>query len=682
MPALFDPLTKLNGIGAVRAKQFAALGLSTIYDLLSYFPRTYEDRTKLVDIAHLVPDEPACFRAVVVSSPTTAHIRKGLDITKVTVADHSARLKLTFFNQPYRADTLRYGEEYYFYGAVTGDFIGYQMNTPVVEPVSSPGVLTRRIMPVYSLTAGMTNTVVSKAVNQALDACLDTLPDVLPPDIQAQYHLPDAKTAYRAIHRPDSFEELDAARKRLIFEEFFIFSAGLQLARARRTAKAKAPYADINLSDFYAALPFSLTGAQQRAIGEICGDLRRGRAMNRLVQGDVGSGKTMVAAAAAFCAAKNHEQTALMAPTEILAEQHYASLSALLCPLGIRCALLTGSMKPAEKKAVRAAAEQGAVDLLIGTHALISDATRFARLGLVIADEQHRFGVAQRAALTEKGDAPHLLVLSATPIPRTLALILYGDLDLSVIDELPPGRKPVDTFLVGEGMRARINAFIRKQAAAGHQVYIVCPAVEESETESLKSAELWAQTLQQRVFPELRVALLHGKMKGSEKEAVMSAFKAGDFDILVATTVIEVGVDVPNATLMVIENADRFGLSQLHQLRGRVGRGSDQSYCVLFTSASDTDTLTRLKALCKTNDGFQIAETDLALRGPGDFFGSRQSGLPVFKVANLQMDLEVLKAAQSAAADFLKTADIGAPEAAPLLERIRALFSAGEHIFN
>lgn len=679
---LSDPITKLAGIGAKRAELFAKLSIHTVYDLLAFFPRTYEDRTKLTDIAHLQVDEPACFRAIVCSSPTTAHIRKGLDITKVMVADHSAKLKLTFFNQPYRADSLKYGEEYYFYGAVSGDFIGYQMNTPVVERIDSPGVLTRRIMPIYPLTAGITNTVIAKAVRQALDSCLSEMPEILPEQVRKENGLISVQEAYRTVHDPETIEDLERARKRLVFEEFFIFAAGLRLLRERRTVLNKPAYENTDLRGFAEKLPFSLTGAQKRAISEILSDFRRDTPMNRLVQGDVGSGKTMVAAAAAYCVALNGEQTALMAPTEILAEQHYASLSKLFENTPVRCGLLTGSMKASEKKAVRAKAESGEINLLIGTHALISEATQFSSLGLVIADEQHRFGVGQRAALSAKGTAPHLLVMSATPIPRTLALIMYGDLDISVIDELPPGRQGVDTYLVDETMRKRINAFIRKQVAEGHQVYIVCPAVEESEIESLKSAEVWAETLQSTVFSDLRVALLHGQMKGAEKDAIMSAFKDKEYDILVATTVIEVGVDVPNATLMVIENADRFGLSQLHQLRGRVGRGGAKSYCVLFSSATDGDTLARLKALCKTNDGFKIAEEDLRLRGPGDFFGTRQSGLPVFKVANLSLDPSILKRAQDAANRFLADTDSDSPAIQALLGRIKLLFPPESNIYN
>ena len=680
MARLFDSVRYLKGVGEARAKTFANLGISTLYDLISYFPRAYEDRSRIVPIAELQVDEPACFRAFVTTHPRTHHIRKGLDLTKLSVADETARLNLTFFNQSYVADNLEYSKEYYFYGTLSGDYMGYQITNPIFEPVEKPGVLTRRIMPIYPLTAGLHNNLISRSVQQALDACLDELPEILPAELRARYGLCDAVTAYRNVHAPASFDALARARHRLIFEEFFIFSVGLSLLRSGRSRKRREPFVLPELSEFEAALPFSLTGAQKRAIAEIEADLSGGSVMNRLVQGDVGSGKTVVAAAAAWITARNGKQAALMAPTEILAEQHARSLESLLAPLGVRIALLTGSMTAAQKRNARSAIANHEADLIVGTHALISEATDFSDLGLVIADEQHRFGVAQRAALAEKGDDPHLLVMSATPIPRTLALILYGDLELSVIDELPPGRQSIDTFLVGEDKRARMNAFIRRQVAEGHQVYIVCPAIEEGEDESLRSAEVWAETLQKAVFPDLRVALLHGKMKPAQKEAAMAAFARGEQDILVATTVIEVGVDVPNATLMVIENADRFGLSQLHQLRGRVGRGRDKSYCVLFSSNRNPETLKRLKALCKTNDGFEISREDLALRGPGDFFGTRQHGLPAFKVGSLELDMKTLQDAQAAAADFVSSEELPArPEYQPLMERIRALFAtAGE----
>ncbi len=681
MAKLTDPITILKGVGPTKAKQFAALNIYTLGDLICHFPRGYEDRTRLVTIEKLEVDKPACFKAMVMNTPRTSHVRKGLDITKVTVADHTARLTLTFFNQKYTAEQLRYGQEYIFYGAVSGDFIGYNMASPSFEALDAPPVTTRRVLPIYPLTAGLSNASVCKAVQQALALC-DPPEEIIPGPVRSQYGILSADRAYRAIHEPASMQEAELAKKRLIFEEFFVFSAGLSLMRAARSLKHTAPFENTNLQPFYALLPFTLTGAQTRAIEEIAADFRRGAPMNRLIQGDVGSGKTMVAAAAAYLAAGNHRQTAFMAPTEILAEQHYASLSRLFGPMDIQVGLLTGSMKEKEKKALRASLAEGTIDLIIGTHALLSESTVFSNLGLVITDEQHRFGVAQRSRLSGKGLDPHLLVMSATPIPRTLALILYGDLEVSILDELPPGRQQVDTFLVTEAYRPRINAFIRKQVAEGHQVFVVCPAVEESEALQVKSAELWAQTLQS-VFSDLRVCLLHGQMKGGEKEAIMADFAAGKADIMVATTVIEVGVDVPNATLMVIEDADRFGLSQLHQLRGRVGRGSAKSYCILTSHNRQPETLQRLKAFCKTTDGFRIAEEDLRMRGPGDFFGSRQSGLPAFKVADLSLDLQTLKDAQAASAQWIDTSGTAdTPESAALRSRIAALFARSEGTMN
>ena len=682
MARLSDPITILKGIGPNKAAQFAALNIHTLGDLICHFPRGYEDRTRLVTISQLEPDNPACFRAMVMNTPRTAHIRKGLDVTKVQVADHTARLNLTFFNQKFTTGQLQYGKEYIFYGAVSGDFIGYNMTSPAFEALDAPPVTTRRILPIYPLTAGISGAAMLKAVRQALAIC-DVPPEIIPESVRQQYGILPAERAYYAIHEPASMEEAELAKRRLIFEEFFVFSAGLSLMRATRAGKQTPAYENTDLTPFTAALPFSLTGAQRRAIDEIMADFRKGTPMNRLVQGDVGSGKTMVAAAAAYCAAQNRRQSALMVPTEILAEQHHASLSRLLTPLGVRVGLLTGSMKEKDKKTVRAAITEGNLDLIVGTHALLSDSTSFSNLGLVIADEQHRFGVAQRSRLSAKSSDPHLLVMSATPIPRTLALIMYGDLDVSILDELPPGRQTVDTFLVTESYRPRINAFIRKQVEEGHQCYVVCPAVEENEELNIKSAELWAETLQTAVFPDLKVSLLHGKMKGAEKEAIMGAFSRGESHILVATTVIEVGVDVPNATLMVIEDADRFGLSQLHQLRGRVGRGKAKSYCILTSHNRNTDTLQRIKAFCKTNDGFRIAEEDLKLRGPGDFFGQRQSGLPAFRVADLSCDLKTLKDAQAASAQWIDdfgTADT--PEANALRQRIASLFASASGTMN
>ena len=682
MAKLSDPITILKGVGPSKAKQFAQLNIFTLRDLICHFPRGYEDRTKLIPIEKLEADVPACFRAMVMNTPRTAHIRKGLDITRVQVADHSGRLNLTFFNNKYATEQLQYGKEYIFYGAVSGDFIGYNMTSPAFEPLESQPVTTRRVLPIYPLTAGLSNASVLKAVRQALAIC-DPPAEILPTDVRQRYGILPADRAYYAIHEPNSMAEAEMAKKRLIFEEFFVFSAGLSLMRAARAEKTTECYLNYDMAPFYSALPFTLTGAQKRAVEEILADFRKCSPMNRLVQGDVGSGKTMVAAAAAYCASINGKQSALMAPTEILAEQHFKSLSKIFEPMGIRVALLTGSMTPKEKRLVREQLASGEVNLAVGTHALLSDSTVFHNLGLVITDEQHRFGVGQRAKLSAKGADPHLLVMSATPIPRTLALLMYGDLDVSILNELPPGREPVDTFLVGESYRPRINAFIRKHAQEGHQCFVVCPAVEENEDLGVKAATVWAETLQKTVFPDLRIALLHGQMKGAEKEEAMASFARGEADVMVATTVIEVGVDVPNATLMVIEDADRFGLSQLHQLRGRVGRGKAKSYCILTTHNRNEETIKRLKALCKTTDGFKIAEEDLQLRGPGDFFGSRQSGLPTFRVANLNYDLQTLKDAQAASAQWINT--YGAsdmPEAAALRERIGDLFQRAEGTMN
>ncbi len=682
MARLSDPITILKGIGPTKAKQFANLNILTLGDLICHFPRAYEDRTRLVNIEKLEVDIPACFKAMVMNTPRTAHIRKGLDLTKVQVADHTGRLNLTFFNNRFAAEQLQYGKEYIFYGVVSGDFIGYNMTNPVFEALDSPPVTTRRVLPIYPLTAGLSNAAVLKAVNQALAIC-DPPAEILPEDLRREFGILGADRAYSAIHAPQTMAEAELAKKRLIFEEFFVFSAGLALMRAARAEKKTAPFLNLDLKPFLAALPYTLTGAQSRAVSDILRDFGSGAPMNRLIQGDVGSGKTMVAAAAAYCTANNHRQSALMAPTEILAEQHYDSLKKIFEPLGIRVGLLTGSQSVKEKRLVREAIASGEIQLAVGTHALLTDATVFDDLGLVIADEQHRFGVAQRSRLSAKGADPHVLVMSATPIPRTLALLMYGDLEVSIIDEMPPGREAVDTFLVGESYRPRINAFIRKQVAEGHQCFVVCPAVEENEDLGIKAATVWADTLQQTVFPDLRIALLHGQMKGAEKEAAMASFARGEADVMVATTVIEVGVDVPNATLMVIEDADRFGLSQLHQLRGRVGRGKAKSYCILTSHNKNQETLQRLKALCKTTDGFRIAEEDLQLRGPGDFFGSRQSGLPAFRVANLSYDLQTLKDAHAASARWIDESGASdAPEAIALRQRIGELFQRAEGTMN
>ena len=556
------------------------------------------------------------------------------------------------------------------------------MSNPVVEPEGRREI-TGRIVPIYPLTAGVSQLILSRSIRQGLTACADILPDVLPDQVRREHQLCRIEYAYENIHFPESAEALDLARRRLAFEELFLFTIGLDRLRQRREVVHVPPCGGVDMEPFYSALPFTLTDAQRRCVEEALADMRSGTPMNRLVQGDVGSGKTMVAAACVYFCVKNGRQAALMAPTEILAQQHYHGLAPLLENLGIRCALLTGSTSAKTKKSIAAQLESGEIDFAIGTHALITGSVVYQNLGLVVTDEQHRFGVAQRADLAAKGDHPHILVMSATPIPRTLALILYGDLDVSVIDQLPPGRQPVETFAVTSRYHQRVYNFIRKLVGEGRQAYIVCPMVEENEElpDERKAVTEYARKLQAEVFPDLKVAFVHGKMKPKEKDAVMAAFAAHETDILVSTTVIEVGVDVPNAAVMVIENAERFGLSQLHQLRGRVGRGKHQSYCILISDNQNEETRQRLKVMTKTSDGFKIAEEDLRLRGPGDFFGQRQHGLPGLKVADLGCDTKLLQEAQEAARKLLAE-DPDLRTCPATAERIQALFTQAADTLN
>ena len=638
-------------------KKLNKLGIYTLEDLVSYFPRAYDDRSNFKSISQLEVGELACVAATVASTPVLSHIRRGMDIVKLRVVDGAGSLNITFFNQTYMQNNLIPGEGYIFYGKVGGTKNRPEMTNPIVESEKAERRMTGRIVPVYGLTEGISQNVMIKAVEQGIKECGEKMPDPLPPKIQDRYKLARAGFAYKTVHFPKSTEELAVARKRLIFQELFILSLGLSLMRDDFTRRDGSPIKRANMDDFYNILPYKLTKAQLRTIDECLGDMEKSRPMARLVQGDVGSGKTVVAAAACYSAAKSGFQSAMMAPTEILARQHFETLSKTLEPIGVRVGLLVGAMRAKEKREVLSGLENGDIDLIVGTHALLSENVKFSRLGLVITDEQHRFGVDQRAALAEKGVMPHVLVMSATPIPRTLAMIIYGDLDISVIDELPPGRQTIDTFLVGEKMRPRIYSFIRKLVSQGRQVYIVCPMVEESEDgmSDLKSVKAYAEKMRAEFF-DLRVELVHGKMKSDEKERVMGDFSRGNTDILIATTVIEVGVDVPNATLMVIENAERFGLSQLHQLRGRVGRGKEKSYCVMFCEGGSELTTQRLKVMTETNDGFKIADEDLKLRGPGDFFGSKQHGLPELKIANFAEDVEILTQAREAA-DSVISAD-------------------------
>ena len=682
------PLRELPGVGEARAKGLEKLGLRAAGDLVGYFPRSYEDRRQVYAIAEAPVGELCCVRVMAAEEPRRMHIRRGLDVTRLKVVDDTSAMLVTFFNQGYVRQALHRGEEYILYGRV--ELLGShrQMTNPQFEGAERPWACGR-IMPVYPLTAGITNHLLAGLVEKALHE-LPPPAETLPDDLLARHRLAPAAECWRSIHFPADETALDAARRRFAFEELFYLSLGLALLRERRSRGSGPAFGETDLEGFYQLLPFTLTGAQRRALEEAAADLALARPMNRLVQGDVGSGKTAVAAGCAWLAVRSGWQCAMMAPTEILAEQHAKTLSAMLAPAGIEVGLLTGSMKVSEKRKVLSALESGALPFVVGTHALLSQGVAFHRLGLVITDEQHRFGVEQRAALAAKAGgeedfSPNVLVMSATPIPRTLALIIYGDLDVSVIDELPPGRVPVKTVLVGESKRQRMYGFVRDQVREGRQVYIVCPAVEENPEGAwdLKAVTEYARTLGEQVFPDLRVGLVHGRMKAKEKEAAMAAFTAGETNILVSTTVIEVGVDVPNASLIIIENADRYGLSQLHQLRGRVGRGKHQSWCVLVSDNRSPDTRARLKVLTQTNDGFQIAEEDLKLRGPGDFFGERQHGLPALRVADLETDTRVLKEAQDAAAEVLADdPDLARPEHRPLLEKVRRLFAEDPDRFN
>ncbi|HJC13162.1 MAG TPA: ATP-dependent DNA helicase RecG [Candidatus Agathobaculum intestinigallinarum] len=680
MPALDDSIQFVKGIGPKKAKLFEKLHIRTLRDALETYPRDYEDRTRIIRIADINAEDKYAIRAVVGTEPKVNRIRKGLTLVKCTIFDESGSLNVTYFNNPYAAALLRVGQEYVFYGKVQGWGRGRTLISPQSEKVAPDADHPGRIVPVYPLTAGLTQRDMERVTDAALAAVPGDWPDPLPEILRAKYRLLDAADAIAAIHRPQTANEVGQARRRMVFEELFLLCCGLQQLKERRKADTGIVFAQNGLDAFFETLPFSPTGAQRRAIAEIAADCASGKPMNRLVQGDVGSGKTVVAAALCALAAQNGWQAAFMAPTEILAAQHAETLAPMLEKLGISCTLLTGSMTAAQKRAALAAIETGAAQVVVGTHALIQQGVTFHRLGAVVADEQHRFGVSQRAALSAKGETPHVLVMSATPIPRTLALILYGDLDVSVLDEIPPGRSPVETYAVGQNMRKRITAFIDKQVEAGGQVYVVCPLVEEGET-GLKSAEQHAKDLQS-ALPHRRVAVLHGRMKNADKDQIMRDFAARQYDILVATTVIEVGVDVPNANLMVVEDADRFGLSQLHQLRGRVGRGTRQSYCIFFGADKGEAARERLKILCRTGDGFEIARADLAQRGPGDFFGRRQHGLPTLHIADLAADLALMQDAREEAETILQHDP--ALSGYPLLyDRVQRMFAArDDEAFN
>lgn len=667
-------ITELAGVGKKRAELYNKLGINTVGDLLEHFPRGYTDYSQTVEIQAAQVYEHAVIKAVVANKIPAARIRQGLVIYKVIVSDDSDSMTITLYNNRFAYEALELGQEYIFSGKVSGGFTRKEMNTPLFIRADEKNLLR----PVYSLTEGLTSNMLITNVTQSLAAVdAGSFTDHIPNFIRQKYHLAAYEFSLRSIHFPPDSNSAELAKKRLAFDELLTLQLGMMLMKNhnRKITGCKMSHDGNILREFQAALPFELTGAQKNAAEEIIADMCRDYPMNRLVQGDVGSGKTAVAAAAAYFAHKNGSQTALMAPTEILARQHYNTLSQLLNPLGVKVCCLTGSIPKKQRVILNEQIAAGEYDIITGTHALISETTEFKRLGLVIMDEQHRFGVNQRARLAEKGENPHRLVMSATPIPRTLALIIYGDLDISILNELPKGRQKIETFAVTAKLRQRANGFIKKQLDEGRQAYIVCPMIEEGESE-LAAAQSYAQKLIEGDFSAYNIGILHGKMSAQEKDDAMSRFKSGETQLLVATTVVEVGVDVPNATIIMIENAERFGLSQLHQLRGRVGRGSAQSYCILIAGMMNDEIRQRLKIMTETSDGFKISEYDLKLRGAGDFFGERQHGLPEMKIADAYSDRELIAAAQSAAREIMDAS----PDLSefPLLKRdVDKMFSSG-----
>ena len=668
---LDSPIRYLKGVGEKRASEFAKKGIHTVGDLLYFFPRSHEDRSKVKPIARCIEGETVCIRAKVYNLPTDRYVHRNMLISSMQVFDDSGMINLVWYNNKYVKNNFKEGEEYIFFGKISRNKQGrVQITAPVYEKAGNERY-TGKIIPLYPLTHGLSQKIVQSTMELALKEA-GRLEEYIPDAVRAKYKIAEINFAMQNIHFPTDFESYNIARERFVFEELLILQLALNSRRDKNKSCPGRVFSDVKcIRSFTDSLPFELTGAQKRTINEICRDCRSGKQMNRLVQGDVGSGKTAVAAAVVYMAVKNGCQAAMMAPTEILARQHYDSLTDMFSAAEFNVVLLTGSMKAKEKRAALEDIASGKADVIIGTHALIQDNVEFSDLGFVVADEQHRFGVEQRAKLLAKGEYPHMLIMSATPIPRTLALILYGDLDISIIDELPPGRKPVKTYSATAEMRNRVYNFIAKNIHNGMQAYVVCPLVAETENSDLKNAEDLADKLT-KAYPDIRVGLMHGKMKAADKDEVMNGFSSGDIQLLVATTVIEVGVNVPNANIMVIENADRFGLSQLHQLRGRVGRGGSQAYCILITDSDNEVTKKRMETMCISNDGFYISEQDLKLRGPGDFFGTRQHGLPEMKIANLFEDRNILKLSQEAA-KFI--ADTGIENYPALKNKCDALLS-------
>ena len=666
------PVRYLKGVGPKTAERFEKLGILTLADLLCHYPRRYLDFSRPYSIAEAPLDTECVVKAEVFAKPAGRILPGGRRMERITAGDDVSSLEVTWFNNPYAAQKLELGQEYYFQGVVTGGMLRRQMVNPQVR--TEMQIQSAPFEAVYPQTEGLTSSAIGKCVRQLLPHA-ELLPDPLPPAMLQKYRLLPKAEAVRAIHCPKTEDEAFAARRRLIYEELLILQLGIGRMKNRGAAATGAPMRPLDPEPFWASLPFSPTGAQRRAVGEILTDMAGDTSMNRLLQGDVGSGKTLVAAAAIWACIRSGYQAALLAPTEILASQHAENLNRLLAPFGMRVALLTGGMKAAVRRTTLTAIREDQADLVVGTHAILSEGVEFARLGLAVVDEQHRFGVRQRGMLAEKAENPHLLVMSATPIPRTLGLLLYGDLDISILDELPPGRKPVKTRCITGKKRRDLYGFLDREIGAGRQVYIVCPAIEDTPDGGLNAVKTYYEDVAKALLPERRVGLMHGKLKPKEKAAVMEDFKEGRLDALVSTTVIEVGVDVPNATVMVIENAERYGLSALHQLRGRVGRGAAESWCFLVSDNAGENVQKRLKFLCSTSDGFAVAQYDLETRGPGDFFGSRQHGLPTLQIADLMNDTRTLHAAQSEAALLLAEDPLlTRPEHALLAQQVQQMF--------
>ena len=640
----------IKGVGEARAKLLNRLGIYELKDLITYYPRTYEDRSIPKKIEELVDGEEALIEVMPVTRVSEVRIRRNMTILKMNARDDTGVCQMTWFNQSYLKGMFKPGEYYKFYGKVSKKGNKVEMNSPVYDKAEDTKN-TGRIIPIYPTTFKLSQTALRKIIENGLSEMNGKIDESLPEYLIDEYKLLDLNTAIKQIHFPDSFDDFNLARKRLVFEELLSMQLALLALKNQysKDVKGIAFDKDAKMSDVINKLPFSLTKAQLRVLEEIDSDMEREKPMNRLLQGDVGSGKTVVALIAAYKCVKSGYQAAIMAPTAILASQHLESFTEILKDTGIRCELLISGITKKKKEDILRRLEAGEIDILIGTHALLEENVVFKKLGLVVTDEQHRFGVRQRSIITQKGDNPDVLVMTATPIPRTLALILYGDLDISIIDELPPNRKKIETYAVTKGMDQRVNNFLKQQIDQGRQAYIVCPLVEENEEINAKSVMELAEHYKNEVFSDYRVEYLHGKMKPKEKDAIMEEFKNGNIDILISTTVIEVGVNVPNSNIMVVENAERFGLAQLHQLRGRVGRGEYQSYCILKYNGNSQVIRERMKVMTSTNDGFVISEKDLELRGTGEFFGTKQHGLPEFKIANLFEDIGTLKAVQAIA---------------------------------